>query len=429
MAKVQIKFDSITPFGGIFSIMEQFDALLSDVIDSTLGLRSRTYGYQYSEIIRSLMCVFFCGGSCIEDISTHLMPHLSLHPKLKTCSADTILRAIKELTTDNITYSSPDSGKSYDFNTADNMTELLVKSLIATGELCQEQGYDLDFAHQFIETEKYDAKRTYKKFTGYSPGVAVIGDHIVGIENRDGNTNVRFCQQCTLERIFTRLECNGIHINRARMDCGSCSEEIVDTVKAHCKYFYIRANRCSAFYDDMFALRGWKAEEINGIRFEMNSIVVEKWKGKPYRLVIQRQRRTDDIRELWEGEYTYRCILTNDFESDIRDVVEFYNLRGGKERILDDMNNGFGWKHLPKSFMAENAVYLLMTALIRNFYKTIIRKLNVKDFGLSITSRIKTFVFKYISVAAKWIRTSRPHVLNIYTENPAYKMAFQQDFG
>ena len=425
MAKVQIKFDSITPFGGIFSIMEQFDALLSDVIDSTLGLRSRTYGYQYSEIIRSLMCVFFCGGSCIEDISTHLMPHLSLHPKLKTCSADTILRAIKELTTDNITYSSPDSGKSYDFNTADTMTELLVKSLIATGELCQEQGYDLDFDHQFIETEKYDAKRTYKKFTGYSPGVAVIGDHIVGIENRDGNTNVRFCQQCTLERIFTRLECNGIHINRARMDCGSCSEEIVDTVKAHCKYFYIRANRCSAFYDDMFALRGWKAEEINGIRFELNSIVVEKWKGKPYRLVIQRQRRTDDIRELWEGEYTYRCILTNDFESDIRDVVEFYNLRGGKERILDDMNNGFGWKHLPKSFMAENAVYLLMTALIRNFYKTIIRKLNVKDFGLSITSRIKTFVFKYISVAAKWIRTSRQNLLCIHPHLKMYSHSGQ----
>ena len=63
MAKVQIKFDSITPFGGIFSIMEQFDALLSDVIDSTLGLRSRTYGYQYSEIIRSLMSIYFSGGS------------------------------------------------------------------------------------------------------------------------------------------------------------------------------------------------------------------------------------------------------------------------------------------------------------------------------------------------------------------------------
>ena len=26
--------------------------------------------------------------------------------------------------------------------------------------------YDLDFDHQFIETEKYDTKMTYKKFTG-----------------------------------------------------------------------------------------------------------------------------------------------------------------------------------------------------------------------------------------------------------------------
>ena len=32
----------------------------------------------------------------------------------------------------------------------------------------------IDFDHQFIETEKYDAKPTYKKFLGYSPGVAVI---------------------------------------------------------------------------------------------------------------------------------------------------------------------------------------------------------------------------------------------------------------
>lgn len=40
---------------------------------------------------------------------------------------------------------------------------------------------------------------TYKKFLGYSTGVAVIGDVIVGIENRDGNTNVRFNQKETLE--------------------------------------------------------------------------------------------------------------------------------------------------------------------------------------------------------------------------------------
>ena len=52
VAKVQIKSEKITPFGGIFSIMEQFDSRLSSVIDSTLGLRCKQYGYQYSEIIR-----------------------------------------------------------------------------------------------------------------------------------------------------------------------------------------------------------------------------------------------------------------------------------------------------------------------------------------------------------------------------------------
>ena len=93
MAKVAIKSENLSPFGGIFS-MEQFDSNLSSVIDSTPGMRCRLYGYQYSEIIRSLMSVDFCGSSCIEDVTTHLMYHLSLHPTLRTCSADTILRAI-----------------------------------------------------------------------------------------------------------------------------------------------------------------------------------------------------------------------------------------------------------------------------------------------------------------------------------------------
>ena len=96
------------------------------------------------------------------------------------------------------------------------------------------------------------------------------------------------------------------------------------------------------FYDSLLALRGWKREEINGIGYELNSIITEKWEGKAYRLVIQRQRRADGEQDLWEGEYTYRCILTNDYTSTCREIVEFYNLRGGKERIFDDMNNGFG---------------------------------------------------------------------------------------
>ena len=47
-----------------------------------------------------------------------------------------------------------------------------MKALLGTGQLVAGEQYDLDFDHQFIETEKYDDKMTYKKFRGYSPGVA-----------------------------------------------------------------------------------------------------------------------------------------------------------------------------------------------------------------------------------------------------------------
>ena len=79
--------------------------------------------------------------------------------------------------------------------------------------------------------------------------------------------------------------------------------------------------------------------------------------------------------------------------------------------------------------MAENTVFLLLTALIRNFYKAIIQRFDVKKFGIKATSRIKAFVFRVISVPAKWIKTSRQHVLNIYTCNNAYAEVFQTDFG
>ena len=44
MAKIQIKSEKLTPFGGFFRVMEQFDSTLSSVIDSTLGLRCRLFG-------------------------------------------------------------------------------------------------------------------------------------------------------------------------------------------------------------------------------------------------------------------------------------------------------------------------------------------------------------------------------------------------
>ena len=75
MAKVQIKSERITPFGGIFHVREQLSRYVGPVIDKVLGLRCTSFGYQYGEIAGLLASVYFSGGDCVEDVTSHLMPH------------------------------------------------------------------------------------------------------------------------------------------------------------------------------------------------------------------------------------------------------------------------------------------------------------------------------------------------------------------
>ena len=56
MAKVSIKSERITPFGGIFHVREQFSRYVGLVIDKVLGLRCTSFGYQYGEIFSDYCC-------------------------------------------------------------------------------------------------------------------------------------------------------------------------------------------------------------------------------------------------------------------------------------------------------------------------------------------------------------------------------------
>ena len=50
MAKVQIKNEKITPFGGIYFVTKQFKPI-ERAIDEYLGRRCVSVGYQYGEIV------------------------------------------------------------------------------------------------------------------------------------------------------------------------------------------------------------------------------------------------------------------------------------------------------------------------------------------------------------------------------------------
>ena len=107
-----------------------------------------------------------------------------------------------------------------------------------------------------------------------------------------------------------------------------------------------------------------------------------------------------------------------------KDIITFYNERGASEKNFDIQNNDFGWSHLPFSFMAENMVFMMVTAMLKNFYLYLVRHISEKVKPLKKTSRLKAFILHFVSVPAKWVRTGRQNVLNLYTNKTYYAEVF-----
>jgi hypothetical protein len=422
--KIQNFKTTVNPFSGNSLVNHHFNKSgMSQLIDNELGIRAQYIGYQYSEIFRNLTNVFLSGGDAIEDINTHFREHLKSIPGNNVPSADTVLRAFKELTTENTVYTS-ESGLSYNFNINDKLNRLNVRSLKLTKQLKSGGCYDFDYDNQINANNKWDAKKTYKKNKGYFPGIATIGKNIVGIENRDGNANVKFKQEDTLERFYSLLESEGITANRSRMDAGSYSKNIIDVVDKHSKLFYIRANKSADMFRQINDITDWETVEINFKNYEVASILFSQFfEDRNYRLVIMREKSSDSQLNIFtQGTYTYRSILTNDHLSTEKEIIEYYNARGTCEKIFDEMNNDFGWKHLPFSFLNENNSFLVITAMIKNFYNYFISIVAEKFDDINSSTRIKRFIFRFITVAGRWVYQGREWILKLFTKRPYYQL-------
>ena len=196
MTKVAIKSENITSFGGIYHIMDVFSKLgFEKLTESVLGKRGCSgKTFSHGSILGSLFFSYLCGGECLEDINA-LIGQFKQRADTQLPGADTVGRGLKELAEKNIVYKSETSVKSYSFNTAEKLKNLLLRMIRRMGLIKVGSHVDLDFDHQFISVHKFDAKYSYKQDFDYSPGWASIGGIIVGGENRDGNTSVKFHQE------------------------------------------------------------------------------------------------------------------------------------------------------------------------------------------------------------------------------------------
>ena len=131
MAKVAIKNENITSFGGIYHIMDVFSKLgFEKLTESVLGRRgSSGKAFSHGGIPGSLFFSYLCGGDCLEDINA-LTGQFRQRPGTLLPGADTVGRGLKELAEENIVYKSETSDRSYSFNTAEKLNILLLRMIL-----------------------------------------------------------------------------------------------------------------------------------------------------------------------------------------------------------------------------------------------------------------------------------------------------------
>ena len=98
-------------------------------------------------------------------------------------------------------------------------------------------------------------------------------------------------------------------------------------------------------------------------------------------------------------------IITNDREMDEKELIEFYNQRGAAETNFDVLNNDFNWSRLPFSDLCGNTVFLITGAICKVIYKYIIETFSKALSFLKPSFRLENFLFHFMVVPAKWIRT------------------------
>lgn len=232
------------------------------------------------------------------------------------------------------------------------------------------------------------------------------GSLVIGVENRQGNSNEEFEQVEELTRMFDNIEAHGLHILTFRTDCGSSIRKLVEELSLRTETFYLRAGSCAKRRRMCEQCTKWRHTAVNRQDMDVASFAFEDFLSDWHlRLVVQRIRINTERRgQFLPGmQHMYRAILINDPDGAEEQVIDKYSQRGACEKNFDVQNNDFGWVHLPFSTMEDNMVFLLFTAMLKNFCQYLQAKACRIFHGIDMKSRLKCFVFFFIVVPEKWV--------------------------
>jgi hypothetical protein len=227
--------------------------------------------------------------------------------------------------------------------------------------------YTLDIDATVIESEKEEAKWTYKKEKGYQPLLGSLFEMglVLGDEFRDGNipagsSVVEFLGACR------HLMPKGKRIVYFRSDSAAYQARVIDSCFEHKELFTITADQDRAIKEAIKAIREeeWKSHEGN--REIAETVHTMNHSQEAFRLIVQRWPKLQG--ELFDPDlYCYHAIATNR-EEPAPEVVSLHNQRGQAENYIKELVNGFGMEWMPCRETYANAVFFRIGVIAYNLF-------------------------------------------------------------
>ena len=328
---------------------------LPEVIDQELPPSGSGRGYKPSQFVMPLVLMLHGGGKRLDDLR-ELKGEVSLRELLE----------MKEL---------PASSTVGDWlrrmgrggrglSSLGKVNQHMVAEILKRDKRIE---YTLDTDATVIESEKEEAKWTYKKEKGYQPLLGFLFELglVLGDEFRDGNIPagtgaVEFLEACH------RMMPKGKRIAYFRSDSAAYQTRVIDRCFQYEVLFTITADQDRAVKEAIKTIREEEWEPHEKDREIAETVHTMNNSKEAFRLIVQRWPKLQG--ELFDPDsYCYHAIATNR-EEPPKEIVFHHNQRGQAENYIKELVNGFGMEWMPCGETYANAVFFRIGILAYNLF-------------------------------------------------------------
>jgi hypothetical protein len=326
---------------------------LPQVIDRELPPPGSGRGYKPSQFVMPLVLMLHGGGKKLNELR-ELKDEASLRELLEmenlpaSCTVGDWLRRIGE------------DGKGLC-----GLAKVERHEVVEVLRRDKRNEYTLDTDATIIESEKEEAKWSYKKEKGYQPLLGFISELglVIGDEFRDGNIPASAGALDFLEYCEAMMP-QGKRIKYYRSDSAAYQAKVINHCFDNEMLFTITADQDRGVKETIRCIKEWKSfekdREIGETIHTMNNT------KEAFRLIVQRWPKMQG--ELFDPDpYCYHVIATNREET-AEEIVQLHNQRGQVENFIKEIKEGFGMEWMPCGESYANAVFFRIGTIAYNLF-------------------------------------------------------------